>query len=242
MNPKLYPPLTNIYITQGFGENKVNFYQQLGMIGHNGIDFMCDIGTPLYACHGGTVLFAGMDGDGGISITLVNSPKGDSFKTIYYHLSSVIVKRGDVVKPGQLIGYTGNTGKYTTGPHLHLGLKLCKDTVTLNNGNGYFGAINPIGYFVDSWRTSRANNFYERTRNWLAEYYLRFAPISIKNRWTEGGRYIHSVLKRIGFSSPFLSGEQVNAIIYGSWDLESVLSEDKAMFWRWFKKDEWDKF
>ena len=87
-------------------------------IHHNGIDLTVPIGTPIYAT-----------GDGKVSkIRLSKSRRGYGneilidhgfgYKTQYAHLSKVLVKRGQKVKRGEIIGQAGNTGG-TTGPHLH---------------------------------------------------------------------------------------------------------------------------
>ena len=59
---------------------------------------------------------------------------GDEVATIYAHMSRIIVREGQLVKQGQVIGYVGTTGN-STGPHLHFGLLI----------NGKF--VNPINYF-----------------------------------------------------------------------------------------------
>ncbi len=59
---------------------------------------------------------------------------GDEVATIYAHMSRIIVREGQLVKQGQVIGYVGTTGN-STGPHLHFGLLI----------NGTF--VNPINYF-----------------------------------------------------------------------------------------------
>ena len=206
----------------------------------NGIDYRASIGTPLYACHGGEVLAARTDSSGGVYIEIISSRIGEGFKTIYYHLKDFIVQAGDTVTAGQLIGHTGNTGKYTTGPHLHLGFKFLMDGRTQNYGNGFRGAIDPTPYLPKNYQKSRAYHRYGRKRNWLAEYWMRFAPINIKNRWTESGRYIHKKSKRLKFLIP-LSGEAVNAIIYGAWDLAAIINPAMTQNWQWYKKDEYLK-
>ena len=69
---------------------------------------------------------------------------------------------------------------------------------------------------------------------------MRFAPIKIKNRWAESGRYIHKKSKRLKFLIP-LSGESVNAIIYGAWDLSAIINPAMTQIWQWYKKDEYEK-
>lgn len=98
------------------------------------------------------------------------------------------------------------------------------DGATINKDNGYGGAIDPMLYLPKDFDKLPANKFYGKPRNWLAEFYLRFAPIGINNQWTITGRYIHRELKKRGWVIPILSGKMINAIIYGSWDFESVMN------------------
>jgi len=237
MKIQLLPPLKKRKVTQPFGVNYVNFYKSLGLLGHNGIDFRASIGTSLYAAHSGVVIIARTDSQGGKIIEIITSKTGEGYKTIYYHLNDIIVKVGDKIIAGQLIGQTGNTGKYTSGPHLHFGLKLTKNSVTQNKNNGYRGAIDPEPYFPKKYDKSRAYHRYGRKRNWTAEYCMRFAPINIKNRWTNAGRYIHKLSKRLYFSIP-ISGEMINALVYGGWDIDSVINPAMNQSWRWYKKSE----
>lgn len=240
MEIRILPPLVKIHITQSFGENAVSFYKSMGLLGHNGIDYRAKIGTALYACHAGIVLVSGIDGGGGKCIEIITSKAGEGYKTIYYHLSEMIVSVGDEVTAGQLIGYTGNTGKYTTGPHLHFGLKITMNQITQNKDNGYRGAINPESYFPNNYNKSRAYHRYGRERNWKAEYYMRFAPKNIRNRWADAGRYIHQKSKQFYYSIP-LSGVMINMIVYGAWDLKSVIDPSMRQICLWYKKDEYKK-
>lgn len=209
MEIKLQLPLRDIYITQPFGVNFLDFYQNLGMKGHNGVDFLAHTGCCCFAAHSGVVVWAGEDGDGGISVQLLSEKKGDGFLTIYYHLQKVCVAVGDEINAGALIGYCDNTGKYTTGSHLHFGLKLTYDGATINKDNGYNGAINPAPYFPDEWQKTPAIKYYDRQRNWQAEFNLRF-----KNLW------VHKQLIKKGRRPLSLTSEEVNAIVYGSWDFD----------------------
>lgn len=85
--------------------------------GHTGIDYRADIGTPVFAAASGRVIeFTGGWGSGwGLSVVLNH---GGGVTTRYAHLSSYVVDMGETISQGQLIGYSGNTGR-STGPHLH---------------------------------------------------------------------------------------------------------------------------
>ena len=82
---------------------------------HSGLDFCGGVGTELYAPAAGRVVFAGPLTVRG-NATVIDH--GWGVYTAYDHQSEIFVKPGDVVKPGQLIGLGGATGR-VTGPHLH---------------------------------------------------------------------------------------------------------------------------
>ncbi|RLC31784.1 MAG: M23 family peptidase, partial [Deltaproteobacteria bacterium] len=82
---------------------------------HHGLDIAARIGTPVMAPADGTVIFSGKKGTLGNSIIIDH---GNGIITRYGHLSKCMVKRGQTVKRGDLIGKVGNTG-LSTGPHLH---------------------------------------------------------------------------------------------------------------------------
>ncbi len=82
---------------------------------HFGLDIAADVGTPVYATADGVVEYAKKKGGYG-KFLLINHPFG--FKTGYGHLSRYAVKAGTYVSKGDLVAYTGNTGR-STGPHLH---------------------------------------------------------------------------------------------------------------------------
>ncbi len=83
---------------------------------HAGIDLAAPDGTPYKAVHGGKVTAAGYNGGYGYSITV---QQDDGTEIIYAHSRRLLVKKGDVVKAGQVVGEVGNTG-YSYGTHLHL--------------------------------------------------------------------------------------------------------------------------
>ena len=83
---------------------------------HAGIDLAAPEGTPYMAVHAGEVTSAGYQGGYGYAITIKHS---DGTEMIYAHSRRLLVKSGDKVKAGQVIGEVGNTG-YSYGTHLHL--------------------------------------------------------------------------------------------------------------------------
>ena len=83
---------------------------------HPGVDYSVSIGTPIYATGEGKVERVETKYSGYGKQIVVDH--GFGFKTRYAHLSGFAVRRGQLVKRGELIGYSGNSGK-STGPHLH---------------------------------------------------------------------------------------------------------------------------
>lgn len=89
---------------------------------HQGIDFACPTGSPIYAIDDGTIAFAGYSSSAGNYIILDHkNDKNGISQSIYMHNSELIVKKGDIVQKGQQIAKAGSTGN-STGPHCHLGL------------------------------------------------------------------------------------------------------------------------
>ena len=219
---KLKKPLKQIYITQPFSENYANFYQLLGLKGHNGIDFACNRGIQCFAAHRGLVTWAGEGSDGGIGCTIWEDKK--KFKTIYYHFKSVSVKEGDWVEAGEEIGRCDNTGKYTTGDHLHFGLKMTDDIGrTINYQNGYKGAIDPKPYFKKSDLKPNCWNGYghvmtgfNKNRKWMLEFKAR--------------AYLSGLWKRRA------TWEEVMAYTYGEWMPQDIHNLLFRVDWMYHKK------
>ncbi len=105
-------PLNNPLVTSPYGWR----YIFNGHSFHGGIDFNAAMGTMVYACDGGVVTRAQYSGSFGLMIEIKH---GGKYKTIYAHLSGLLVQAGDEVYQGQPIGLSGDTGM-VTGPHLHL--------------------------------------------------------------------------------------------------------------------------
>jgi murein DD-endopeptidase MepM/ murein hydrolase activator NlpD len=85
---------------------------------HNGIDLAGAVGTPVAAAMSGKVIMLGFNPNFGRYIIL-SHPEG--FQTLYGHLDSFLVRKGQRVRQGESIGLMGNSG-YSTGSHLHFSI------------------------------------------------------------------------------------------------------------------------
>jgi murein DD-endopeptidase MepM/ murein hydrolase activator NlpD len=217
---QLLLPVRDVSVTQPFGVNYLDFYANLKMKGHNGIDFKARNGCPVLAAHGGIVSDCGTDSGGGNYVELDSA---EGYRTIYYHLKSIGVSKGHGVSAGFVIGTADNTGVYTTGDHLHFGLKEIKNGATINKDNGYNGAIDPAPFFAlrygEFWYKPAVYHRYGRKQEWLAEWTMRF-----KNAW------LHRHLLKLGLS-PILGIEPINALVYGGWGIDEVLNPTMYQYW-----------
>ncbi len=110
---------------------------------HQGIDLEARTGTPVYATGDGTIKYAGRRSNGyGI---YVDVDHGYGYTTKYAHLSKLKVKRGQKVKRGDVVGWSGNTGM-SKGPHLHY--EVLKDGQRINPIDYFYGDddISPTEY------------------------------------------------------------------------------------------------
>lgn len=88
---------------------------------HQGIDIGAPRGTPVLAAASGTVKYSTYSGRCGLGVSIDH---GGGWRTVYCHLASSDVARGDTVTRGQRIGTVGNTGNaQTTPPHLHFEIR-----------------------------------------------------------------------------------------------------------------------
>ncbi len=116
-------PIAGGHITSRYGLR----YSPFGYLNefHLGVDLADQVGTPIYAAANGSVHMAGRSGGYGLTVRLVHR---FGYKTLYAHMSSILVNTGQSVKKGQMIGRVGVTGR-TTGPHLHFEVKLANDHI-----------------------------------------------------------------------------------------------------------------
>lgn len=106
-------PVENYTISSPFGARGSEF--------HRGLDMAAAQGEPIYASKAGTVKVAEFHYSWGNYVVIEHE---DGMTTLYAHQSQYVVKPGDQVEQGQLIGHVGSTGN-STGPHLHF--EVCRD-------------------------------------------------------------------------------------------------------------------
>ena len=108
--PFLKTPTDHIIVSSGYGE--LRSYEV-----HKAIDFAAPRGTPIYAAAAGVVRKSGVGTGYGYMVHIDHKQLG-SYSSLYAHMSKRLVRTGEYVQQGQLIGYVGSTGR-STGPHLH---------------------------------------------------------------------------------------------------------------------------
>lgn len=112
------PPLSAITLTSTYGKSRV--YNGQPRAGHNGADLRAVTGTNVRAPFAGTVILAGFHYYAGGSVYI---DSGNGVITAFFHLSKILVKKGDKVEKGHVVAKSGATGR-VTGPHLHYSLIL----------------------------------------------------------------------------------------------------------------------
>ena len=112
------PPLASITLTSNYGKQRI--YNGQPRAGHNGADLRAVTGTSVRAPFAGTVVLAGHHYYAGGSVYI---DSGNGVITAFFHLSNILVNKGEKVAKGQIVAKSGATGR-VTGPHLHYSLIL----------------------------------------------------------------------------------------------------------------------
>jgi murein DD-endopeptidase MepM/ murein hydrolase activator NlpD len=86
---------------------------------HYGIDLASKVGSPVRATMGGTVAVTGNQPRGYGKYVVIKHRYG--YQSLYGHLHSIDVRRGQYISQGQRLGSMGNSGR-STGPHLHFAI------------------------------------------------------------------------------------------------------------------------
>jgi murein DD-endopeptidase MepM/ murein hydrolase activator NlpD len=130
---------------------------------HDGIDLYAALNTPLYSAYDGVVeaVYNNSTSDLG-NYLIIKSTKSEHLLSneestlfiAYSHLQSIFLKKGDIIKQGQLIGYTGNSGNASSidswRHHVHL------QVYRINNSNKY-NRVNPIDYITTKFNKNNGN-------------------------------------------------------------------------------------
>ena len=121
-NLGLFPPLSGT-LSEKYNRDKK----------HYAVDIVAPKDTPIKAVANGIVIFAEWTSETGYVIILEHK---DGLLSVYKHNGSLSKSQGEIVRAGEVIASVGNTGEFTTGPHLHFEL--------WDNGN----PVNPLD-FID---------------------------------------------------------------------------------------------
>lgn len=126
-------------IASFFGKRKHPIYKVWKM--HTGIDFSAPRGVPIYVTGDGVVESAGYS-RGGYGYKIVIN-HGYGYKTLYAHLSKILVFKGQKVKRGEIVGRVGSTG-LSVAPHLHYEVR--KNNVPIDPINFFYADLSPEEY------------------------------------------------------------------------------------------------
>jgi len=119
--PNIFP--VQGWISSGYGWRTNPFTGKKEF--HRAIDIAAPWGTEIKAAARGKVIFAEWKGAYGLMIRIND---GHGYYTVYGHLSHILVKKGQWVEKGDIIGRVGSSGR-STGPHLHFEVWLDEKTV-----------------------------------------------------------------------------------------------------------------
>ena len=126
-------------MASGYGMRMHPIYKRMKM--HTGMDFSAERGTEIYATGAGKVVHTETSRRGYGNNIIIDH--GYGYKTLYAHMSSFNVRKGQEITRGQTIGYVGNTGT-SVAPHLHY--EVWKDDQKVNPVNFYFNDLTPAEY------------------------------------------------------------------------------------------------
>ena len=123
INKSLFQNPMDSKITSAFGTARI--YNGKRKNYHSGTDFRAKMNTPIYASNDGVIALT-MNRFYLGNVVYINHGRGAY--SYYCHMSKIKVKRNQTIKKGDLIGYSGKTGR-VTGPHLHYAFRLYNTTV-----------------------------------------------------------------------------------------------------------------
>ncbi len=139
--PSIQPisPADRFWLTSTFGYRWDPFTKARRM--HQGIDLAGEVGLQIYASGDGVVVAAEYNHHGYGNEVVIDH--GFGYESIYAHLDEILVKKGQNVKRGELIGKLGSTGR-STGPHLHYEIR--KNSQPVNPMYFFYEDLTPGEY------------------------------------------------------------------------------------------------
>jgi murein DD-endopeptidase MepM/ murein hydrolase activator NlpD len=123
---------------------------------HYGMDFSAKTGTPIYATGNGKISKVRKSRKGYGNHVIIDHQFG--YKTLYAHMDKYIVRKGQKVKRGEIIGYVGNTGT-SVAPHLHY--EVHKNGRRINPVNYYYNDLNAEEYEKMIFLSSQSNQSFD---------------------------------------------------------------------------------
>lgn len=202
-------------------------YADIGLPnGHNGTDYSALTGTPCYAVMDGQAFYSSSSGYGN-DLRIRSRELG--LEVIYGHLQRSAVATGSMVKAGQVIAYTDNTG-WSTGPHLHFGIRRIRwdpsgaGPYVVDAANGYQGYIDPKPFFETPTTALPVD----------VRYGLTTATPGVPSdaSWAKTKAWAEGNLKRP------LTVRENNALRFGFYDLRTVIDDAMWPVWSTMTKPE----
>lgn len=140
---RLFTPSQYGFIWPTNGKVISRFGPKEGGLHNDGINIKAPYGSPVRAAADGTVVYAGNELRGYGNLLVVKHDQG--YMSAYAHLADMMVKKGDQLRRGTLIGHIGNTGNIDTA-QLHFGIRKGKKALDpeqyLTDSNSQYGALN----------------------------------------------------------------------------------------------------
>ncbi len=141
-SPVVYRGITSKF---GFRINPILHVKEF----HEGDDLRASVNTPIHATANGVIEYAAYNKKSGYG-RLIIMDNGYGFQTYFGHLHKIVVKSGEFIKKGQIIGYTGDTG-LSNGPHLHYEIRFVQR------------ALNPF-WFI-KWNVRNYKEIFKKERH-----------------------------------------------------------------------------
>jgi len=231
----LFPIQSEYHVTQNFGEQGLNYTGLIPSGRHDGVDIAAKRGTPIVAPDDGVVkrLYKDAKPDVGgygnfVRIFTKADQPGLFYDQVFGHFLTVFVSEGQEVKRGEVLGLVDSTG-YSTGDHLHWGIRMYKDADIVDYNNGYYGYFDFSALYKPvPDAVFEVDNYYGQTPSPFREILWR--------------RVHEKYAKRRAFLAGIPYTDRImKAHVYGYWDAATVYSAGNFALWVHHTKPGWAK-